>query len=255
MPQLSGAPVVSAGADRTVVAGAPIVLRGAATDDGPLVAVRWELGDGTVAGGPLVQHAYARPGIYSAVLTATDGGGLIGRDEALVTVVAPRDGPVVHGGRAATAFVGDRVAFAGRARPGGAPLARAVWRFGDGRRGAGLRSRHVYRRAGSFVAALEVTDAAGRIAVAERLVTVERLRLRLVRAERRGRTVVLRVRTPAGGAITARTAGRRPATARAHARRAGMVRLQLRLSTGRRAVVTVRIVRAQGATAVLRVRA
>ena len=54
-PQVAGAPVVSAGPDRTVVAGASLVLQGSATDTAPLASVDWTFGDGGTGARPVTR--------------------------------------------------------------------------------------------------------------------------------------------------------------------------------------------------------
>ena len=68
------------------------------TASGDAVAYHWELGDGAVAEGPSVSHAYARPGAYVAAVTATAADGSTGRAEIPVTahrltLGAPTGGP------------------------------------------------------------------------------------------------------------------------------------------------------------------
>ena len=45
------------------------------TDDGEIVSFEWHLGDGATASGPVVEHTYAAPGDYTAVVTVTDDEG------------------------------------------------------------------------------------------------------------------------------------------------------------------------------------
>ncbi len=146
---------MSAGPDRTVVAGASLVLQGTATDDGALTSVDWTFGDGSSAAGPFAQHAYARPGSFTAVLTATDRDGHVASDAAIITVVAPGDDPVVDAGRPVTAFAGDRVAFRARPLALRAPLVGYAWRFGDGTKAVRGTTTHVYRRPGRYAAVLD----------------------------------------------------------------------------------------------------
>jgi hypothetical protein len=84
---------------------------------------------------------------------------------------------------------------------------------------------------------------------------VQRLQLRLLRTVRQGRRVVLFLRADGSGTVTVR--GPRPAgkpLARKALRRAGTIKLTLSLSTRGRMPITVQLVRAQGARAVLRLR-
>lgn len=58
-------------------AGLQVALDGSeSTDpDGEITAYDWELGDGTTATGPSVEHEYAEPGTYTITLTVTDDRG------------------------------------------------------------------------------------------------------------------------------------------------------------------------------------
>ena len=114
---------------------------------------------------------------------------------------------MVDAGKPAKVFVGDRVPFVVRVLALRAPSARGLAlrrrqaRHGHARR-APLRARP-----GRFVAALTATDAAGRTGAAERLVTVERLTVKVLRAVRRGRKVVLTLRVSGPGVLSVREAG------------------------------------------------
>ena len=247
-PQVAGAPVVSAGPDRTVVAGASLVLQGSATDAAPLASVDWTFGDGGTAPGPFAQHAYSRPGSYTAVLTAQDRDGHVASDAAIVTVVAAGDDPVVDAGRPLTAFAGDRVAFRARPLALRAPLVSYAWRFGDGARASRGTTAHVYRRAGRYAAVLTVTDGAGRVGTSERLITVKPFTLKVVRTVRTGRRVVLVLRAGGPGVLTARVAVRtKGPVVRRQVKRAGLVRVELKLPSRARVELRLELVRTQGA--------
>lgn len=69
----SGVPALNIGPDRVGVVGAPMVFQ-AEIGGKPIVAgrniFRWNLGDGTQAGGPSATHEYEYPGEYVVVLSA-----------------------------------------------------------------------------------------------------------------------------------------------------------------------------------------
>jgi PKD repeat protein len=44
----------------------------------PIQSYQWDFGDGTVAEGAVVEHAYTAEGPYSVTLTVVDGEGLSG---------------------------------------------------------------------------------------------------------------------------------------------------------------------------------
>jgi PKD repeat protein len=95
-------PVANAGSDQAATPGAAVALSGAGSSDadGRVVSFAWAFGDGGVASGPGVLHAFASPGTYTVTLTVTDDGGATASDTAGVTVTAGGgSGQVVWGRR------------------------------------------------------------------------------------------------------------------------------------------------------------
>lgn len=70
---------VAAFSARLGPAGAPSTFDGTASTSAssPIAAYQWDFGDGTrlTSSAALVQHTYARPGLYVVTLTVTDEGG------------------------------------------------------------------------------------------------------------------------------------------------------------------------------------
>ena len=56
-----------------VAAGQPVTLAAATSDTGSLLFFTWDFGDGTTGTGPSVMHVYSTPGVYTAVVTVSDG--------------------------------------------------------------------------------------------------------------------------------------------------------------------------------------
>ena len=83
-------PVANAGPDQTVLSGEVVTLNGSGSfdSDGSIVSYRWDLGDGTVIFGAMVNHTYAAAGTYTATLMVTDNEGAVGQDTATITVSA-----------------------------------------------------------------------------------------------------------------------------------------------------------------------
>jgi PKD repeat protein len=75
------APVVNVQASTTLGA-APLAVT--LTASGDAATYRWDLGDGTVADGPVVLHQYA-PGRFTAKVTATDAGGATAQASVVIT--------------------------------------------------------------------------------------------------------------------------------------------------------------------------
>ncbi|HXI49999.1 MAG TPA: Ig-like domain-containing protein, partial [Candidatus Saccharimonadales bacterium] len=105
---VNDAPVVNAGADRTVTLPATLALAGSVTDDAPGWTAAWSKVSGlgsvtfTPSGNPVCTAGFSLPGTYILRLTANDGS-LSASDDISVTVLAAGDvtGPVVSGLRVA----------------------------------------------------------------------------------------------------------------------------------------------------------
>ena len=107
-------PIVNAQASTTVGA-APLTVT--LTASGDAATYHWDLGDGSVADGPVVQHQYG-PGRFTATVTATDGGGATAQASVVITSAQiSLTGPKVG-------TYGRRSAFHGRMVPAlrGAPI-------------------------------------------------------------------------------------------------------------------------------------
>jgi PKD repeat protein len=57
---------------------------------GDAAAYSWQLGDGATAEGPVVQHVYARPGVYTATVTGTSAAGEVSTADVSVTALGLR---------------------------------------------------------------------------------------------------------------------------------------------------------------------
>ena len=72
-PAAAAAPPVVAAAASPVAGIAPLGVTLSATGDA--ASYRWDLGDGSLADGPVVRHTYAQPGSYTAVVTGASAAG------------------------------------------------------------------------------------------------------------------------------------------------------------------------------------
>ncbi|WP_284439896.1 alpha/beta fold hydrolase [Cellulomonas wangsupingiae] len=71
----------------TVTDGLVVTLDGSASsDDQTVVEHVWDLGDGTTASGPLVEHRYATAGVFDVTLRVTDTAGQVGEQTQQVDV-------------------------------------------------------------------------------------------------------------------------------------------------------------------------
>ncbi len=136
----------------------------------------WTFGDGGTQSGssPLVSYSYAAAGTYTASVTVTNSDGATGTSSAQVTVASTALQPVTLDG-ASYALAGSSVAFS-VSNPNQPPAGGFTyhWSFGDGATdvtGAPVDS-HAYTAAGSYTAAVTVTDNKGDQAVSSTAVTI-----------------------------------------------------------------------------------
>ncbi|MBA7516845.1 hypothetical protein ES705_08894 [subsurface metagenome] len=86
--EVNDPPVADAGPDQTALVDEMVTFDGSESYDidGIIIAYEWNFGDGTTGTGVTTTHAYGTAGVYTAVLTVTDNGGLTNTDTAIVTV-------------------------------------------------------------------------------------------------------------------------------------------------------------------------
>jgi hypothetical protein len=101
-PTVTASPSATSGA-------APLTVTLQAAGDA--VSYSWQLGDGTTAEGPVVQHVYARAGVYTATVTAASPTGETAAAQVTVTALALRLGAPARAG------FGARVRFRGTLVP------------------------------------------------------------------------------------------------------------------------------------------
>jgi PKD repeat protein len=158
-------PVAMPGPERHVAVGESITCDGGASieRDGKLVRSDWTFGDGSSGNGARVPYAYSKPGRYLATLTVVDDSGTsssASSASALIVVNAPptaKAGPDQLVTSSEVSFDGT-----GSSDPDGT-IASYAWDFGDGTTGSGPKPSHVYRKAGSYLVHLTVSDDSGTI--------------------------------------------------------------------------------------------
>jgi PKD repeat protein len=118
----------------------------------------WDFGDGTTGLGEEVTHVWIDEGIYTVTLTVEDDHGDIGTCTIKVSVINPP--PIADAGWAQHAQEDGTVSFTGSGldTPSDQSSLTYYWFFGDGTGGAGKDLTHVYEKAGTYFAALVVTD-------------------------------------------------------------------------------------------------
>ncbi|HWP98920.1 MAG TPA: PKD domain-containing protein [Vicinamibacterales bacterium] len=143
-----------------------ITFDGSASNDpdGTIVAWNWRFSDGDTRSGRIVQIAFDQPGSYSATLTVTDNRGLQsqpttksftvgGPSRPTATFVFSPDEPTA--GQVVYFNAEASVAAPGRT------IVSYSWDFGDGTRGSGVTTQHVFASPGTYRVTLTVTDDLG----------------------------------------------------------------------------------------------
>jgi PKD repeat protein len=153
------APVVEAGADRTVAEGSPLTLAASFSDPGVLdthsVTVDW--GDGATGDALDASHVYADNGTYTVTVCVTDDDGSAGCDSLQVTVA--NVAPVVDAGADRTAAEGSPLTLAASfSDPGVLDTHAVTVDWGDGATGDALDASHVYADNGTYTVTVCVTD-------------------------------------------------------------------------------------------------
>lgn len=129
------------------------------TPEGTVTTYSWDFGDGAMATGPLADHTYTSPGIFSARLTVTTSLNRVDEAAAQIVVTSAAGEPFavmgadVHSGTAplTVAFNGSGHAAPGRAITG------YSWSFGDGATSTARNPQHTFA-AGVYTVTLTVTD-------------------------------------------------------------------------------------------------
>ena len=123
-----------------------------------VVVTSWDFGDGGVASGTAVEHAYAAAGPYTITVTShdADGGSSSVSRTVQVAAVSADAGPDVSSVEGATVQLG------GPNMSPSDPFTTIDWDFGDGSPHEGsLAPSHQYRNEGVYVARVTVSDEGG----------------------------------------------------------------------------------------------
>jgi PKD repeat protein len=144
--------------------------------DGSIVGYAWDFGDGTTSDFASPSHAYASPGIFTAILRVTDNDGLSAVDAVTISVAErPNLPPIAR----ASAFPADGSAplpvlfSSDESQDGDGSIVSYAWSFGDGATSTLANPSHTYAAAGDYIAVLTVTDNIGATATAIVVVTVQ----------------------------------------------------------------------------------
>jgi PKD repeat protein len=157
----TGVPIVSVGGPYTAAPGANISFSSAGTMDPNSLPLTysWNFGDGGISSDSNPTYAYASPGVYSVILTVSNGTSS-GQASTTATILAPAQVAFVvkAGGPYSTQILQPQMFDAsGTNDPSGRQLIYA-WDFGDGMTGTGISPIHVYAKQGVYTVSLAVTD-------------------------------------------------------------------------------------------------
>jgi PKD repeat protein len=125
---------------------------------------RWDFDDGHSETDQVVNHSYNDEGVYLVTLTVTDSLGAQGRDYIFVTVTNAK--PVADAGHNQIANEDDVVqfwAFDSWDTISDLPLLSYAWDFGDGSKGCGIATDHIYTKNGLYTVTLTVKDNNGAV--------------------------------------------------------------------------------------------
>jgi PKD repeat protein len=159
--RVNAAPVAEAGVDLQVSADEQFTLDGGRSYDldGAIVAHSWDLGDGTLADGPVVRHAFAVPGSYDVELTVRDDSGAANDSNSDRLRVLVNEPPVAVAGAERQVAIGEVISFdAGDSEDPDGSIFEYHWDFGDGGVGRGPQVDYAYGGPGSYVVQLTVRD-------------------------------------------------------------------------------------------------
>lgn len=139
--------------------------------DGEIVNWTWSLGDGSVAFGQNVTHAYDDHGVYTVELVATDDAGATGAAVDAVEVINnPPDVSFSH--EPALPMAGTQVNFTDHSTDPDGTVEERIWSFGDGNQAAGEEVDHTYDISGLYTVTLEAVDDLGKVGTGDQQVPV-----------------------------------------------------------------------------------
>ena len=139
-------------------------------ENAKIIEYNWNFGDGTTGKGVVVNHKYAKPGIYKIDLkvrtdsnkgcNAAQADGIVtinAQPQAVIEVYAADEKPT--GAATYQTYVGSLLNFsADKSRDSDGMIKKYQWNFGDGSKDNGLSTQHQYKTAGTYLAILKVED-------------------------------------------------------------------------------------------------
>ncbi len=132
-------------------------------DARPPVVYSWTFGDGAIADGTAVKHAYTEAGSYTVMVTASNNDGRFTVSETASILVTTPPVPAQLLALSASSTSVDTqtpIEFSANVR-GDAPLTYS-WSFGDGTSSSSTRPQHTYMSEGEYAVSLEIANDHGR---------------------------------------------------------------------------------------------
>lgn len=140
--------------------GIPIGFFASFRGGSPNVTVAWNFGDGNVASGSNVSHAYGVSGNYTVEVWVNDSSGSTASTTLLIAVSATPSSTIVV--TPSPSDVGVLTQFSPNVIGGTPPLTFA-WAFGDGAHSSLPSPSHQYAASGRYLVSLNVTDSGGSV--------------------------------------------------------------------------------------------
>ena len=154
-------PTAIAGDDVLVGAGESFVLDGSASSDkdGKITRYTWDLGDGTVKEGVLINHKYDKADEYNVTLTVNDNTALSNNSSSDKLVVKVNAAPVPVISVKEAVYTGQEIVIsAGQSSDEDNPDLTYTWMLSDGKVDSTKELRHSFAKEGEYEIVLKVSD-------------------------------------------------------------------------------------------------
>jgi chitodextrinase len=138
--------------------GQTVTFTGIASGGTSPYSYSWTFGDGATGTGITISHSYSSTGLFTALVTVTDGASSIA--SSLPKTIAINLSPPLNSSftySPSNPFTGQTVTFTGSAVGGQSPYT-FTWDFGDSSTAQGNVISHSYANEGTYAATLTVTD-------------------------------------------------------------------------------------------------
>ncbi|NOX18420.1 MAG: PKD domain-containing protein [Chlorobi bacterium] len=158
--KINSAPIAAAGEDESVCSGDIVTLDASSSfdPDEDLLKYEWDFGDGTTGEGVSVMKDYSLPGIYVVTLKTTDATGLTCNSDVDTKIITVVESPVARAGEDIAGCANGEVIFdASKSTDSDGIVNSFFWDFGDGDTGGGMRTSHIYEKAGTYNVTLTIT--------------------------------------------------------------------------------------------------